>query len=124
MRSSGPAAMSTLTTARVACVRRSWAMQRKILHQHPFVENDNEVSANSVQQGQGLASGGELGWIVKHGLTVERLWSWRGRPATLALFWPYNNAQHRHFLRVIDEYFSRSAQEWAGSGCGRRSLRI
>jgi len=42
----------------------------------------------------------------------------------VALFWSYNDAQQRRLLRIINEYFSRSALEWAGSGRGCRSLRI
>jgi hypothetical protein len=42
----------------------------------------------------------------------------------VALVWPYNNAQYCRLLRVIDAYFSRSAQERPGSGRTRHSLRI
>ncbi len=32
----------------------------------------------------------------------------------VALFWPYNDAQQRRLLRIIDEYFIRSAPECTG----------
>jgi len=35
----------------------------------------------------------------------------------VALFWPYNDAQQRRSLRIIEEYFSRSALDCAGGGC-------
>jgi len=31
-----------------------------------------------------------------------------GRMRPMALFWPYNDAQHCRLLRIIDEYFNRS----------------
>jgi len=34
-----------------------------------------------------------------------------GRMRAVALFWPYNDAQRRHLLRVVEEYFSRSARK-------------
>jgi hypothetical protein len=49
------------------------------------------------------------GAYVKTDLTVTGRSSRCRRPATFALLWPYNDAQRRHLLRLVDGYFSRSA---------------
>jgi hypothetical protein len=41
------------------------------------------------------------------------------------LIWPYKDAErHRQSVRIVDGYFSKSAGERAGRGCGCISLRI
>lgn len=51
------------------------------------------------------------GQIVKYVLTVKGRSGWRRRSATLAAFWPHNDAQCRHSLRISEQCFSRSTNE-------------
>ena len=48
---------------------------------------------------------------VKTDLTIKGRSSWPRRPATLAAFWPHNDAQRCHLLRTSEQHFGRSAAE-------------
>jgi hypothetical protein len=54
---------------------------------------------------------------VKWLLTVKERSSWPRHPATVAAFWPHEDAQRCHLLRISEQNFSRSAMKWGGSGC-------
>ena len=55
---------------------------------------------------------------ARHPLHVKNGRSQRlNRRDCLAAFWPPGDAQHCRLLRTNEQYFSRSAPEWAGSGC-------
>jgi hypothetical protein len=96
-----------LSSSRVQQPMRSMAVldSRPHLHQAASLEYEQE-RADSLHP---EAWDGQAGRTGKCVLTVERRSSWHRRPATLAAFWPHNDAQWRCLVRIVEQHLGRSA---------------